>query len=88
MDIGSWLICPNGSVLRPVNGHMGTPSLSESNPPTPHPLAIHPAGPEKDAGVGTCHNQFTVRFRLMLKSDSPLTMLKSHHGVAAVGLEA
>src|SRR6476660_6687842 len=86
-SIGSELFCPNGSVDSPPIGQNGTPSLKDSNPPMPHPLAIHPAGPPKDLGVGMSYNQLKVRFRVMLKSDNPLVIAPSHQGVAAVGLD-
>src|SRR5436853_2331753 len=57
-------------------------------PPNCQPLAIHAAGPEMALGVGTSHSTFTVKLRLTLKSASPRTILKSHHGVMAERFEA
>ena len=84
--MGSPLSCPIGSPSMPSNVHRGVPSLTSKTAPSPHPLAIHPAGPENDAGVGTFHNPLMTRLRVTLKSERPLVMLMSHHGMVGVML--
>src|ERR1700730_12856073 len=87
MAIGSELSCPIESPpLMLSKGHIGVPSLSSRTPPNPQPLAIHPTGPESDAGVGICHKPLMTRLRVTLKSEGPLIMLASQYGMVGVTL--
>src|SRR6267378_5061234 len=88
MLIGPPLSCPRESMSRLLKGHRGVPVLASKTPPIPQPLAIHPRGPEKDAGVGICHRALMTRLRVTLKSDNPLIRLGSYHGTMALGLFA
>src|ERR1700719_4252212 len=83
MEIGSLLPWPSKSPPA-LKGQRGVPSLSEAIAASSHPRAIQPAGPRNPDGVGTCHRTFITKLRPTLKSESPLRILRSHHGT--VGL--
>src|SRR5205807_5814050 len=86
--MGAELSCPIGSPPMPDRAQTGTPLLACTIPPNCHPLAIHPAGPENTLAIGTSYRTLTVKLRPTLKSESPRTILKSHHGVMAERFDA
>src|SRR5205807_9512665 len=75
-----------GSPSTPSSGQRGTPELAWTMPPNCHPRTTQPAGPPNDFGTGTSQRASIVKVRLKLKSESPHTIRRSHHGM--VGLKS